>query len=135
MFKKSSTFIALGIILFSNALPAIADTSSVVQKETSITKNSNSTPQTSSNGTISDSTSVNKNQELQKSQDEKTKTLTTTTVQNKSVINYILLPSDFSLFSSRVVALISLKVLISSTVCSNLFLSIFRLIFSDWSSW
>lgn len=98
MIKKSPTIIALGIILFSNALPAIAETSSVIPKETSIIKPSessdlpssqSSTIQTTSDSTTSDSTIDNENQELQKSQEQKPKKLTTTMVQNTSAINSV----------------------------------------------
>ncbi|WP_350356842.1 MucBP domain-containing protein (plasmid) [Lactococcus lactis] len=93
MIKKSSTIIALGIILCSNALPAIAETSSVIPKETSALKTSessdgsssqSSTTQTTSDSTTSDSTIDNENQELQKSQEDTQKDITTTTVQNNS---------------------------------------------------
>ncbi|WP_282799172.1 MucBP domain-containing protein [Lactococcus lactis] len=94
MIKKSSTVIALGIILFSSALPAIAETSSVIPKET--TKSSESTetshsqantPQTVSTSTTSNSAISNEEQELHPSQEDTKKALTTTTVPNKSVVN------------------------------------------------
>ncbi|WP_406841793.1 MucBP domain-containing protein [Lactococcus lactis] len=98
MIKKSSTIIALGIILCSNVLPAIAETSSVIPKETSIinpsessdgSSSQSSTTQTTSDSTTSDSTIDNENQELQKSQEDTQKDITTTAVQNTSAINNV----------------------------------------------